>query len=102
MSETNVINIKDAPEGWEDNSDYVYIGRGGHGHDGYFGNPYPLRSGRKRGSTLDKYKLYLQRKITTDKEFEDKLRGLKGKTLVCFCHPKPCHGHIMAHYIDNL
>lgn len=102
MSETKVINIKDAPIGWEDDPNYVYIGRGGRGHDGYFGNPYNIQSGRKRGSTLKKYKIYLQRKITMDREFEQRLRDLKGKTLVCFCHPKPCHGEIMIPYIDNL
>lgn len=99
---TTVINIKNAPVDWKDDPQYVYIGRGGHGHEGYFGNPFPLKSGKKRGSTLDKYKVYLQRRITMDREFEQRLRELKGKTLVCFCHPKPCHGDIMAHYIDNL
>lgn len=25
----------------------------------------------------------------------------QGKTLVCFCHPKPCHGHTYQRYLDG-
>lgn len=39
------VNIRYAPVGWHQNSDYVYIGRPGKGQDGYFGNPFPLKKG---------------------------------------------------------
>jgi hypothetical protein len=27
---------------------------------------------------------------------------LRGKTLGCFCKPHPCHGDIIAAYLDSL
>ena len=42
---TRVVNIK------EEKYD-VYIGRAGRGQDGYFGNPFVLKAGETRGSSL--------------------------------------------------
>ena len=95
----NVINIKDAPIGWRDDPHYVYIGRAGHGLDGYFGNPFIAT---QRGGTLDAYRSYLVGLLELDREFIRRVKALQGKTLVCFCKPKRCHGDILAHYADKL
>jgi hypothetical protein len=82
----------------------IYIGRAGRGQSGYFGNPIPKN---KRcpscdtiheggGSTLECYKKYLNQRIEKDEEFKKNVKNLKGKTLGCFCKPKPCHGDILA------
>ena len=89
---TTVINIKNAPIGWINNPDYVYIGRAGKGLTGYFGNP----------TTLKKYRGYLESRIDEDIGFREKVMNLYGKTLVCFCKPKPCHGDILAEYAERL
>lgn len=81
---------------------FVYIGRKGRGFDGYFGNPYPLQKEEERGATLGRYRAYLEDRIEKDPEFRQRVAELSGKTLVCFCHPKPCHGDILAEVADRL
>ncbi len=102
MTETMVIHIDQAPKHWKDMPDYVYIGRAGNGFDGYFGNPIKLKKGQKRGSTLEEYRHYLDTRCRTDEEFYERVIGLRGKVLVCFCKPKPCHGDILSEYIEWL
>lgn len=80
----------------------VYIGRAGHGQDGYFGNPFVLKPGEPRGATLAKYKDYFLQRIETDPEFKRRVLELQGKRLGCFCKPQSCHGDIIAHYLNNL
>lgn len=104
-----VINIKDAPKGWERNPAYVYIGRPKGkkpedcrvGEYGFLGNPYPLPSGSPRGTTLERYARYLQERIL-EPEFHQAVKTLSGKTLVCFCKPNPCHGDILADICEEL
>lgn len=93
---TTVVNIK---------KEYVYdvyIGRGGCGQSGYFGNPFRITPGQSRGSTLDKFRTYFYDRLTTDSEFKARVLQLKDKRLGCFCHPQPCHGHIIAEYLDTI
>lgn len=76
----------------------VYIGRSGHGYDGYFGNPFSQGS---REDNIKLFKKYFHERIKTDPEFRKKVLQLKGKRLGCFCHPKPCHGDIIAQYLNS-
>jgi hypothetical protein len=98
---TKVIHIKDAPSGWENNSRFVYIGRAGNGHDGYFGNPYKLLRGEPRGATIGKYLKYFLERIKNDTEFKERVGELHDKVLVCFCVPKPCHGDVIAEFMNG-
>ena len=91
--ETKVVNIKDAKYD-------VYIGRAGRGQDGYFGNPFVLKAGETRGASLEKYRAYFYNRLETDPEFRRRIHALKGKTLGCFCKPYPCHGDIIAEYLN--
>lgn len=95
MSKTTVVNIK------TDEYD-VYIGRPGRGQDGYFGNPFILMPWQKRGATLEVYRQYFYDKIKIFPEFKRRVHELKGKRLGCFCAPEPCHGDIIAEYLNNL
>jgi hypothetical protein len=79
----------------------VYIGRAGHGQDGYFGNPFPLRPNESRGSTLEKYREYFYNRLKKDPEFLKRVLELKGERLGCFCKPQPCHGDIIAEWLDT-
>lgn len=81
----------------------VYIGRAGHGKDGYFGNPYPVwtTSEEARTVSLCKYESYMLDRLRTDQEFKGRLLQLKDRRLACFCVPKRCHGHIMAAWLDR-
>jgi hypothetical protein len=103
--ETTVVNIKtDAFD--------VYIGRAGHGYDGYFGNPIRfghkccvcgqvhVDNGQGRDDLLACYKQWLWRRLNTDDEFRARVAGLQGKKLGCFCKPKKCHGDVIKAWLD--
>ena len=104
---TKVVHIRD----WvKTDPSYVYVGRAGHGQDGYFGNP--IARGRPcpecslvhagAGETLQCFWIYLERRLAADTEFRSRVAGLRGKTLTCFCAPAPCHGDILAAWADRL
>lgn len=78
----------------------IYIGRAGKGHDGYFGNPFPLSTDVSRTSVMAKYEKWFYDRLASDPEFKRRIHELKGKKLGCFCAPKVCHGHIIADYLD--
>lgn len=94
QQETMVVNIRFQPYD-------VYIGRAGHGFDGYFGNPYVLKPGMDRGSTLFDYRKYFESKIASDPVFKERVIALKGKRLGCFCKPHACHGDIIKEWLDK-
>jgi len=89
MKETTVHNLhyEEMQEG------DVYIGRAGHGQDGYFGNPYYLGP---RERNVDRYREYLRRRMIQEPEFRDRILALEGKRLFCFCVPRPCHGDVIV------
>ena len=80
----------------------VYIGRAGHGQDGYFGNPFPLEDETQRFEVLAQYREYFYKRLAEDPEFKRRIHELRGKVLGCFCKPKTCHGDIIAHYLNTL
>jgi hypothetical protein len=71
----------------------VYIGRGS-----VWGNPFPINEsvGDTREVVIEKYRTHLFNLVKTGKITLDQLRELDGKTLGCFCKPKPCHGDIIV------
>lgn len=79
----------------------VYIGRGGKGQDGYFGNPIRLEDESQRVSVLHQYERYFFDRLVRDPIFNERVYSLKGKTLGCFCKPKLCHGDIIVDYLEN-
>ena len=82
------------------------------GADGYLGNP--IMFDRKcqeckqvhrdtedgRAALVACYKTYFWRKVNADEEFRQKVAGLKGYTLGCFCAPKACHGDVIKAWLD--
>jgi len=82
----------------------VYIGRAGHGMDGFWGNPIRINeecmlcSGTHidRGSTLPCYEQYLRDRLKSSSAFKQRFLALEeNDVLGCFCVPEPCHGNIM-------
>ena len=91
---TTVVNVnRDAYD--------VYIGRFSMRGDGYFGNPFKRPFNEPPGSTLDDYRAYFITKVVADPEFRERVLALKDKTLGCFCKPNPCHGDIIAEWLDT-
>lgn len=85
----------------------VYIGRRGHGHDGYFGNPIKVggvcsECGKihERAGTIACFKAYFLRRVENDPEFKRRVLALKGKRLGCFCAPSACHGNVIVEWIE--
>jgi hypothetical protein len=82
-------------------SEDIYIGRGGHGQSGYFGNPYSCTNGfgvikvGSRDIAIRKFEEYARDRIERDAEYMERVRNLFGKRLFCFCAPKPCHGNVL-------
>lgn len=103
IEEATVVNVK--------YQDYdVYIGRAGNGEDGYFGNPCKLNQLCKFCSmthewptaTIPCFRRYFEERIENDSEFRQRVQGLAGKRLGCFCKPNACHGDIIAEYVNKL
>ena len=83
--------------------DDVYVGRAGHGYDGYFGNPIIMHNTcpvcshthTELDSLLNCYRVYVANRILRDPEFRERVRPLHDKRLFCFCAPKPCHATVL-------
>jgi len=63
----------------------VYIGRGSK-----WGNPYVIGYDGNRTEVMQKYAVNMPTELITAAVVE-----LRGKDLVCFCAPLPCHGDIL-------
>ena len=96
MSQTTVVNLK--------RSQYdVYIGRRGRGLDGYFGNPFRIKrygDGAHLHEIMEAYRRYFSNRIEADAEFRRRVLELSGKRLGCFCKPGPCHGDVIAEWLN--
>lgn len=98
---TQVINIREAPKGWRTDPQYVYIGRAGKGLTGEWGNPIRLTEDTF-DSRVRVIREYLRWVMAQPSGFRLKIkRELRGKTLVCFCAPKWCHGEVLAFFADK-
>lgn len=98
--QTTVVNLR--------REEYdVYIGPAG--HEGYWCNPYRVGQTCRRcgevhatgGETLRCFREYFLERVEHDEEFRRRLEELRGKRLGCFCKPGPCHGDVIAEFVDN-
>lgn len=75
---------------------YVYIGR-----PSVWGNPFKLPRGAteiERLACINRFREYLR----TRPDLIARARAeLRGKVLGCFCHPKACHGDVLAAVADG-
>ncbi len=110
---TTVGHIGRVPAWWRNDPDhFMYIGRQKQGM--HYGNPFSCKprslaeikvSNRK--ASIDECRKWLLGEAHHDLEPErrqwilDNLYRLRGKTLVCFCHPEDCHGDIYAYLADR-
>lgn len=78
----------------------IYIGRrinmgGWNLPDSKWRNPFSVKEyGREKA--LIKYEKYLHKSgLIND------IEELRGKVLGCWCHPEPCHGHILVRLLNE-
>lgn len=95
---TTVINIRSLSPGDLRADDIVYIGRESKGYqlpESPFHNPFPMRgsSAAERERVIQLFRTYLfdNPALVVRARME-----LRGKRLVCYCAPKPCHGDLLA------
>lgn len=63
----------------------VYVGR-----PSKFGNPFKMKSEADRQRVITEFEYHLPLHIR-----EAAKQELRGKNLVCFCAPKPCHADVL-------
>jgi Domain of unknown function (DUF4326) len=59
-----------------------------------WGNPFKIGRDGTRDDVIRKYREY----FSTSPLMQD-LDELRGKILVCWCSPLPCHGDVLVEYI---
>lgn len=69
----------------------VYIGRGSD-----WGNPFVIGTDGTREEVIDKYRKW----IIKQPQIKN-IHKLSGKTLGCFCKPKPCHGDVLVELLEE-
>lgn len=74
----------------------VYIGR-----PSKWGNPFAVAD-HGRGVCIDLFEEDLNRRLIAGEITEDELLELDGKTLGCWCSPRPCHGDIYVKIIGRI
>jgi hypothetical protein len=85
---TRAVNMRD--EAYD-----VYIGRPREGLEGPFGNPF------RAGPALKRFRQYFLDRVARDTDFRLQVLSLRGKRLGCYCKPKPCHGDIIAEWVES-
>ena len=100
-AETEAVEGPDGPDGpmprvvnkrtHHPQSGDVYIGR-----PGRWGNPFRLRNESERPDVLRRYRDWLAGQVHSGAIGRAALAELAGRTLVCWCRPKACHGDVLA------
>lgn len=67
-------------------------------------NPYIIGKDGNRREVIEKYKIYFLNRVNKDREFEDYILSLRGKTGACWRNfPKEdCHLRIVKEYLESL
>lgn len=84
MTEPRVLNMRHKRSR---SADAVYIGR-----PTQWGNPFQIGRDGDRAEVIAKYRAWLmaQPDLVTAVR-----RELKGRSLICWCAPQPCHGDVL-------
>lgn len=92
ISVTSVVN-KDSGQQFD-----IYIGRGSP-----LGNPFPIEHGtdKDRMHVIERYREHFYSNIVSDPEMKRYIESLRGLKLGCHCKPLPCHGDVIAEYLNN-
>lgn len=74
----------------------VYVGR-----PSKWGNPFKIGKHGTREEVIDKYRVRITACISNNPHVYD-LTELKGKDLVCWCHPQPCHADVLLELANDV
>ena len=65
--------------------------------DGLGGNPFLLGKHGDRDGIIAAYREHLDH----SPGLKANLGKLRGKVLLCLCHPEPCHGDVLCEAVEN-
>lgn len=90
---SNIINLRR-----DSCKQAVYVGRGTP-----FGNPFVVGRDGSREQVVGKYLVWLLAQLSRNPVLRERVRGLRGKQLACWCAPALCHAEILreAAHADN-
>lgn len=71
----------------------VYIGR-----PTKWGNPFVIGVHGDRDQVIEKYRQYI---LMNPELYAAVKTELRGKNLICYCAPKPCHGDILLQMANS-
>jgi len=76
----------------------VYIGRGTP-----LGNPFAIEHGTDadRAHVIGRYREYFFKDLIIKPDMKNYIEGLRGLRLGCHCKPLPCHGDVIAEYLNS-
>lgn len=98
---TTVIHVRDMKPG------DVYIGRNpahrqrNHDPHVYFGNPFRIGDHGDRATVIKLFKTYFAYVVKNDPGYRAEVLNLKGHRLACHCAPLPCHGDVIAEWLEK-
>lgn len=84
MSQTRVVHCKKEQYN-------VYIGR-----PSKWGNPFTIGKDGTREEVIEKFEQYIR-----SSDLINDIEELRGKTLGCWCSPKPCHGDVLIKILEE-
>ncbi len=96
---------------WMEDPSNVYIGRGGvvfidgkrfPSTNSQYANPFKIDKDGTREEVIEKYKLMIEEKISSDNKFKSEIKKLKGKNLGCWCKPEACLGDVLFQIVNNV
>lgn len=67
----------------------MYVGR-----PSKWGNPYKIGLHGSREDVIANYRKMITKRIADNPKVFD-LEELRGRDLVCWCHPQPCHADVL-------
>ena len=97
MRRTAVVNLKHRPDlqrALEDREEFEGVVRAD--RRTRWGNPFRISKRASRDEVIERYRRRLWRRIREGEVSLEELARLHGKTLACWCHPKPCHCNVLA------
>ena len=101
-----VLNIYHLPREQPLPSDAIYIGRERRSMGlagSRFANPFslpPKASPEMRADVIERYRKWLWGEIRTGRITVNDLLALRGKDLLCWCAPRPCHGEVVERAVQ--
>ena len=97
MHRTAIINLKHHPElqrALEDREEFEGVVRAD--RRTRWGNRFRISRRATREEVIERYRRWLWQRIREGHVTLEELASLHGKTLACWCHPKPCHCNVLA------